>query len=169
MTSHGNILSVGLLAILACTSPARKAVAPSPADPDLVAFIAKIKAVDNHSHANSVAPADSDADALPVDGIAPFELPTMLQTGNPDWLAAFQALYTYPFPDLSDAHLKTLRATMQKVMKSEGDSFPEWVLDQVGTEVLLANRIAMGPGLTSARFRWVSYADAMLFPLSNKG
>jgi hypothetical protein len=42
------------------------------------------------------------------------------------------------------------------------------VLDQVGTEVLLANRIAMGPGLAPPRFRWVSYVDALMLPLSTK-
>jgi predicted TIM-barrel fold metal-dependent hydrolase len=42
-----------------------------------------------------------------------------------------------------------------------------WVLDQVGTEVLLANRIALGPGLAPPRVRWVSFADALMLPLSN--
>jgi hypothetical protein len=42
------------------------------------------------------------------------------------------------------------------------------VLDQVGTEVLLTNRVAMGPGLASPRFRWVSYVDALMLPLSTK-
>jgi len=137
------------------------------ADPTLTAFIAKIRAVDNHSHANSVAPGDSDADALALDGI-PFELPIPLRPDNPIWLAAYKALYKYPGADLSDAHMKDLRATIQGVTKKQGDNFPSWILDQVGTEVLLANRIAMGPGLPTPRFRWVSYVDALLLPLSNK-
>jgi uncharacterized protein len=33
---------------------------------------------------------------------------------------------------------------------------------------MLANRIAMGPGLPTPRFRWVSYIDALLLPLSSK-
>jgi len=33
---------------------------------------------------------------------------------------------------------------------------------------LLANRIAMGPGLAPPRFRWVSYVDALMLPLSMK-
>ena len=159
------------IAVLACTSrsPGDAAVASAQpgADPEITAFIGKIRAVDNHSHANSVAPGDSDADALALDGI-PFELPVPLRPDNPNWLAAYQALYNYPHADLSDAHLKELRTTMQGVVKEQGDTFPAWVLDQVGTEVLLANRIAMGPGLTSPRFRWVSFADALLLPLSTK-
>jgi len=61
-----------------------------------------------------------------------------------------------------------LRSTMQAVAKKQGEAFPTWVLDQVGDEVLLANRIAMGPGLTSRRFRWVSFDDALLLPLSTR-
>jgi hypothetical protein len=40
------------------------------------------------------------------------------------------------------------------------------VLDRIGTQVMLANRVAMGPGLAPPRFRWVSYVDALLLPLS---
>jgi hypothetical protein len=152
---------------LACASLPTVTAAQSRADPALTAFIARIRAVDNHSHANSVAPGDSDADALALDGI-PFELPVPLRPGNPAWLAAYKALYKYPYADLSDAHMKDLRASMQGVSKREGNNFPTWILDQVGTEVLLANRIAMGPGLPTPRFRWVSYVDALLLPLSNK-
>jgi predicted TIM-barrel fold metal-dependent hydrolase len=57
---------------------------------------------------------------------------------------------------------------VQRVSKREGNNFPTWILDHVGTEVLLANRIEMGPGLPAPRFRWVSYDDALLLPLSNK-
>ena len=151
---------------LACALPTF-APAQSRADPALTAFIARIRAVDNHSHANSVAPGDSDADALALDGI-PFELPVPLRPDNPVWLAAYKALYKYPYADLSDAHMKNLRASMQGVSKREGNNFPTWILDHVGTEVLFANRIAMGPGLPTPRFRWVSYVDALLLPLSNK-
>jgi hypothetical protein len=64
--------------------------------------------------------------------------------------------------------MKALTDTAANVMKQKGEKFPEWALDQAGTEVLLANRITMGPGLTTPRFRWVSYVDAFLFPLSTK-
>jgi uncharacterized protein len=142
--------------------------APSGADPEITAFIGKIRAVDNHSHANSVAPGDSDQDALPLEVIAPFEVPAPLRPDNPDWLAAYKALYKYPHADMSAAHLNELRGTMQGIAKEQGEKFPAWVLDQVGTEVLLTNRIAMGPGLAPPRFRWVSYVDALMLPLSTK-
>ena len=154
-------------AMLACASLPTVTAAQSRADSALTAFIAKIRSVDNHSHANSVAPGDSDADALALDGI-PFELPVPLRPDNPVWLEAYRALYRYPYADLSGAHMKMLRASMQSVSKNQGDNFPTWILDHVGTEVLLANRMAMGPGLPAPRFRWVSYVDALLLPLSNK-
>jgi hypothetical protein len=69
---------------------------------------------------------------------------------------------------MSDAHMNELRSTMQGIAKEQGNNFPTWVLDQVGTEVLLANRVAMGPGLAPPRFRWVSYVDALMLPLSTK-
>ena len=107
----------------------------------------RVRAVDDHSHANSVAPGDSDQDALPLEVILPFEVPVQVRPDNPDWLAAYRALYKYPHADMSDAHMNELRGTMQGIAKEQGAKFPAWVLDQVGTEVLLTNRIAMGPGL----------------------
>jgi hypothetical protein len=170
-TSIRYVLLAGGVAVLAAASCAPRGAgrgsSPPGPDPEIAAFIGKIRAVDNHSHANSVAPGDTDADALPLDGI-PFELPVPLRPESPDWLAAYKALYRYPHADLGDAHLKELRATMEGVAKEQGDRFPAWVLDQVGTEVLLANRVAMGPGLAPPRFRWVSYVDALLLPLSTK-
>src|SRR5262249_37437042 len=44
---------------------------------------------------------------------------------------------------------------------------PAWVLDQMGVEVMLANRVEMGTSIQPPRFRWVPYADALLFPLDN--
>jgi len=41
------------------------------------------------------------------------------------------------------------------------------VLDAAGIEVMLANRVAMGPGLDPARFKWVPFADPLMYPLNN--
>ena len=170
--THAAWLLACACAVLGCAPPppgdAAATSAPRGADPEITAFIAKIRAVDNHSHANSVAPGDSDQDALPLEVIFPFDVPVQLRPDNPDWLAAYKALYKYPHADMSDAHMNELRSTMQGVAKEQGDKFPTWVLDQVGTEVLLTNRVAMGPGLAPPRFRWVSYVDALMLPLSTK-
>jgi len=137
-------------------------------DPALGAFIAKIRAVDNHTHVNTIAPDDSEYDALPLEPLLPFPLPVRLQPDNPDWSAAARALYGYRHADLNEPHVIELRRTRESVARKQGDKFPEWVLDQIGTEVMLANRVAMGPGLAPPRFRWVSYVDALMLPLSTK-
>ena len=160
--------------LLLASGSAEMACSPSPhdatatADPKITAFITRIRAVDNHGHANSVAPGDSDQDALPLEVIAPFEVPVQLRPDNPDWLAAYKALYKYAYADMSEAHMNELRSAMKRVAQEQGNKFPTWVLDRVGTETLLTNRIAMGPGLAPPRFRWVSYVDALMLPLSTK-
>jgi uncharacterized protein len=145
-----------------------EAASSSSVDPALAAFIAKIRAVDNHTHVNTTAPDDSEYDALPLEPLAPFPLPARLGPDNPDWLAANRGLYADPHADLKEPHVVELRATKARIAKEQGARFPEWVLDRVGTEVMLANRVAMGPGLAAPRFRWVSYVDALMLPLSTK-
>ncbi len=139
---------------------------PPPIDPQIETFVRGLRAVDNHSHANSVAPNDADSDALPLDGIAPFDLPVRLRADHTSWLDGYKALYRFPYDDLGEAHLAEWRGRVQQVRADKGDQFPSWVLDQVGTEVLLANRIAMGPGLSPPRVRWVSFVDALMYPLN---
>jgi uncharacterized protein len=160
----------GALVVAGCSAPPGldgNAAGGPAADPQLAAFIARIRAVDNHTHVNSVTPGDSDYDALPLDPVAPFELPVRVRNESPIWPPALKALYGYPHDDLSDTHRAELRASVKRTMDGQGDKFPAWALDRIGTEVMLANRIAMGPGLAPPRFRWVSYADALIFPLSN--
>ena len=52
-------------------------------------------------------------------------------------------------------------------MQAEGEQYPAWVLDQMGVETMLANRVEMGSSIQPPRFRWVPYADALMFPLDN--
>lgn len=54
-------------------------------------------------------------------------------------------------------------------MAQRGAQFPGWVLDQLHIEVMLANRVAMGAGLTPPQFRWVSFADPLMLPLDTRG
>lgn len=153
---------------VAAWSLAPIAGAQAEVDPALAAFISGIKAVDDHTHVNSTAPSDTDSDALPLDGLPAFAFAARVRPDNPEWLAGYKALYGYPYDDLSEAHLGELRATIQGVAREQGDRFPEWVLDRIGTEVMVANRVAMGPGLAPPRFRWASYVDALMLPLSTK-
>jgi hypothetical protein len=71
-------------------------------------------------------------------------------------------------PALLDA-ARTLYAAKAKpaMIQEKGEQYPAWVLDQMGVETMLANRVEMGSSIQPPRFRWVPYADALLFPLDN--
>jgi predicted TIM-barrel fold metal-dependent hydrolase len=140
------------------------------ADPQLLAEIQKIKAIDNHSHPPRVVGSgekDDEFDALPCDPLEPNDPTTVGRPENPQFLAAWKALYHYRYNDMTPEHVKELLASKQKVMQEQGDNFPNWVLDQLGIESELANRVAMGRGLKAPRFRWVPFDDALLLPLNN--
>ncbi len=101
-------------------------------------------AIDNQAHpvrpaAPGEAP-DKEFDALPVDNLEPASDPIRERSGS---------------LELADARAHVTR----------GD--PAKVLDQLGIGVMLANRVAMGPGLPPDRFLWVPYADALMYPLAN--
>src|SRR3989442_16036958 len=145
--------------------------AQSGIDRDLLSEIYKIKAIDNHAHplkyvAEGEKP-DGEFDALPLDAITAFPLPVRLNPGNPEFIRAWHDLYRYSHNDMTEAHLRELMATKQRVLKERGDGFPAWVLDQLNIETMFANRVAMGRGLTAPRFRWVAFDDALIFPLNN--
>jgi uncharacterized protein len=164
------------LALLIAITAASTAVlcpalrAQSPVDSGLMSYIAGIKAIDNHAH--PLLPAvpggapDTDYDALPLGAIPPFPLPTGLRGDNPANIAAWRALYGYQYDDTSAAHIKTLMDLKAGVARERGDRAAEWALDQMGTDVMLANRVAMGRGLGPPRFRWVAFVDALLLPLN---
>ena len=157
---------LGIAVLLATVSFAR-AQAP---DPALMSEIHKIRAIDNHSHPPRVVAdgeRDDEFDALPCDPLEPTEPNTMTRPENPEYLAAWKALWGYPYGDRSDAHVKELLETKNKIRREQGDHYPAWVLDHLGIETEFANRVAMGRGLDPARFRWVPFDDALLFPLQN--
>lgn len=129
-----------ILSLAACSAP--------PVDPGLERYIASIKAIDNHAHPMLQLPAgakpDSEYDALPLDALPPMTLPSRLRAEHPDWVAAMSAV------------------------KARRLKSPAEALDFAGIDVMLANRIAMGPGLAPPRFRWVSFVDALMLPLDGK-
>ena len=137
-------------------------------DKELTEFINKIKAVDNHAHPNTIEAEDKNSDALPLDGLGNIELPARVRPESPDWLASYKAVYGFKGAELNEKEMKSLMDTTANMIKQKGEKFPEWVLDQSNIEVMLANRITMGSGISSPRFRWVTYVDALLFPLSTK-
>ena len=141
-------------------------------DQELLNEIMKIKAIDNHAHpVKYVAegePPDDEFDALPLDAIVAFPLPVRLSPTNPEFMRAWRDLYHYSHNDMSEAHMRELMNAKQAIIKQRGEGTPAWILDQLNIETMLANRVAMGRGLTPPRFRWVAFDDALIFPLSNE-
>jgi predicted TIM-barrel fold metal-dependent hydrolase len=141
------------------------------ADPTLVSEINRIRAVDNHAHVPKVVgeneKADDEFDALPCPPEPDAATFARARADNPEYIAAWRSLYGYNYTDMSEAHVRELVERKRRVMREQGDNYPAWVLDKLGIDVTLANRVAMGRGLNNARFRWVSYDDALLFPLDN--
>jgi predicted TIM-barrel fold metal-dependent hydrolase len=146
--------------------------AQAPVDSALAAYITGIKAIDSHAHPMRPipqgAPPDTEYDALPLDGIPPFPLPLRLRADNPEWRTAQHALYGVSLVDTGAVYRSALHAAVDRIMRREGEYFPNWVLDQIGTQVMLANRIALGPGLEPPRFLWVSFVDALMLPLDTR-
>jgi uncharacterized protein len=145
--------------------------AQNAADPQLMQEINLIPAIDDHTHIPKVVAGekDDDYDALPCAPLEPTADATMVRPENPLFLQAWKDLYGYKFSDKSPAHVRELRAAREKVQREQGNNFPSWVLDRLNIRYMLANRIAMGPGLAAPRFLWVPYDDALLVPLNNQG
>lgn len=162
----------GIIVFLSCNNSPKgnneTGLYQSASDDELATFINGIKAVDNHAHANTIEPDDKGSDALPLDGLGNIELPVRIRPENQTWVNAVKSLYGFTGSELNENALKELINTEDNLKKQKGEKFPEWALDQAGIEIMFANRISMGPGLSAPRFRWVSYVDALLFPLSTK-
>jgi hypothetical protein len=173
---------VKTLLLLLALSPALHAqtLLEKQLDPELYAHILQTPAIDNHAHpvlpqdalAAQQAP-DRDFDALPVDNMEPQTDVVAWRPDNPQLPLAWKALWglelTLP---LTPAETQQLTAAREKVKASEGLAYDTWVLDQANIGTMVANRVSMGPGVTdtgtaATRFRWVPYADALLFPFDN--
>ena len=71
-------------------------------------------------------------------------------------------MFGYKYDDATPEHVKELLAAKQEIKQREGDHYPNWVLDQLGIETELANRVALGRGLEAPRFRWVPFDDTLV-------
>jgi uncharacterized protein len=123
-------------------------------DPAIAAEIAKIKAIDNHAHPVLPAAGDAGYDALPVEHMDPYTEPVRTRAGSPVVAEASRQLFG--------------NMPRSKRIEQKGEGYPNWVLDQLGIETMLANRVAMGPGVAPPRFLWVPYEDALMYPLDNR-
>lgn len=160
------------IALLLVLSGAATIDGQAPIDAALGKYIDQIKAIDNHAHpmrpvVGAAAP-DTDFDALPLDGIPAFDLPNRLKPDAPIWRAAQQTLYKIDPKSSGPAYHSALKAAVAGAQKTNGMRFPEWALDQAGIQIMMANRVAMGAGLPAARFKWISFVDALMLPLDTR-
>lgn len=141
-------------------------------DQRLLEEIEKIRAIDNHSHAErALAPGETDTegDAISCGGLEFVSPPPMrLRIDNPIYTGAWRDIYGYRSDDMSAAHIAEFLAVKRQVMRDKGEAYPAWVLDKLNIDVMLTNRVAMGRGLNTPRFRWVSYGDPLLLPFTTK-
>ncbi len=142
-------------------------------DPSVAREINAIRAIDNHAHPVLAPPldvTDREFDALPASSLEPQSDPVALRSDFPLLGAAWKALYGFTTPPPLDANgLKRLNEARSRVKAEQGEKYPAWVLDKAGIAIMLANRVAMGRGMGPPQFRWVPYADALLFPFDNSG
>ena len=159
-----SLLRKSLLAGFALTS----ALAAAQVDPQLGAAIAKIQAIDDHSHV--VAPDaahDHGYDALRCELLP---LGTALAPANtrwgPDAVAAWKTLYGET-PASGEAAAERLPVVQEMAKRTHGAGYFDWALAQAGVDTVMANRVTMAAVLKPPHFRWVPYDDPLLFPLDN--
>jgi hypothetical protein len=111
--------------------------------------VERIRIFDHHAHPGFAD--DPEVDPAPVPAGA---LPLRLRPDNPDWAVARRAL----FGAAGKALLKR---------RNPGPRYFNAILDRLGIETSIANRITMPEYLDAARFKWVFYVDAVMFPFDN--
>lgn len=149
-------------------------------DPELVSAIAEIKAIDNHAHPlRPLKEGERDTEwgslsyhspetAATDPGAEMPSIPFRLRPTSPEFLAVWQALYGLPPGAVAKDRYHELGRVKRRIMLEQANSYPAGVLDKIGIETMLANRVVMNRSLPAPRFRWVPYADALMFPLSNE-
>ncbi|PYS76895.1 MAG: amidohydrolase [Acidobacteria bacterium] len=140
-------------------------------DRSLADEIFKIRAIDHHAHplrATREGEEDKEYDALAPDVLEPSPLPVRLRPDNPEFIGAWRDFWGYHFDDMAEAHLREVVETRRRAAREQAEGYPAWVLDHLNIEVMFANRVAMGRGLTPQRFRWVAFDDALMLPLSSE-
>jgi hypothetical protein len=130
----------------------------------LLPQIEKIPIVDMHAHPGYWD--DTDVDAMAV---TTTELdPARSRPTNTEWAAAAKALYGYPYSDLSPEHVRWLDEKDDELRKQWGKEYLSKILDKVGIQVSVANRVAMDYLENNPRFRFVFFVDPFMFPFDNQ-
>ena len=158
-------LAAGVSTVAGVEGQARPLVAPAAAAiyQRLLPQISRIKLFDHHAH--PAFPDDADVDIAPP---PPGATPLRLRAENPETSAAARALFQFPYPDMKGAHAKWLvdkKAALKRARP--GPAYFNSILDRLGIETSMANRVAMAGYLDPARFKWVFFVDCFMFPFDN--
>ena len=158
-----------VLCLAAATWVAAPVLAKDRMDGPLRAEIARIPAIDNHTHDDPLAAGRGSAwrASSPL-GNAPYPDVAPLRRDDPQWIRAWKALYGYRYADFAPQHLSDLLATKRQLMTEAGNAWPTRVLDAAGVEVAFVNAAHLGAGQESGRFRWVPFADPLIAPLATE-
>src|SRR6202048_1040075 len=147
MNSRATLLSaVSCLVILLVGPPEMWAQAQPLPGPDVPAIykrllpqIEKIPIVDMHAHPGYWDDPDVDAMAVTVTELDPCRT----RAANPEWAGAAKALYGYPYADFSSEHVRWLDQKDDEFRKQWGNEYWSKMLDKLGIQVGVANRVAM--------------------------
>lgn len=163
--------AVPCLLIFVAGSPALWAQAQPLPGPDVRAIyqrllpqIEKIPIVDMHAHPGYWDDTDVDAMAVTVTDLDPLRT----RATNPEWVAASKALYNYPYSDFSAEHMRWLDQKDDELRKQWGNDYWNKMLDKLGIQVGVANRVAMDYLAGNPRFRFVVFVDPFMFPFNNR-
>jgi uncharacterized protein len=164
---HTGVAAIAALLSLAANAGTALAQAQPLPGPDvkeiydrLLPQIEKIRAFDNHGHPGYADDKDVDAMGISSDSSAPLRL----RDDNTEILDAVKFLFNYPYSDFSAEHTRWLVEQKAAAKAKLGSGYFSHILDQVGIETAVANRVSMPPYLDPARFRWVYFVDNFLFP-----
>src|SRR5438270_3343585 len=155
MRSKAALLAAGIL-VFAARLPGQSRPYPNRDLPELYSHllgsIEQIPIFDNHSHPGFADDPDVDAMASP-----PGSLALRIRADNPELVAASKVLFDYPYPDFSPEHTRWLVEKKAQLKQDQGDRYFDRIMDQLGIETVVANRIAMPPYLDKKRFRWAFF------------
>jgi hypothetical protein len=131
---------------------------------DLLGKINAFPIFDHHAHPGYADDSDVDAMAAPPDMSSVLRL----REDNPEFVAASQALFRYPYDDFKPEHAKWLADRKKDAERAGGTAYFDQILDQLGIETCLANRAFMAPYLDGKRFHWVFFGDSFFYPFDNR-
>ena len=133
-------------------------------DSGILRAVENIVAVDNHAHP---LPLGVEPAADPDQPICPYDhpLPLRQRQSNPEYVAAWQALWGYEHGDAEPDHLRELITAKEKVQADQGSNYNSWVLDQLGVRTMVNIAYSGVESLPAPRFRWCSFADWLMWPV----